>query len=157
MTIYTNTTDDLGWYVVEVTATLDVFSLLGDTITSNDPDHTPPFLNTWLHDSATGQKVYGTDNVPSDFLYKHSFNVTVGVIQVNTTSITEDNTAPYLLPIPERTHKVIFGQAWQYELGAVNDFEGDNVQVSVELRNAKDIIQFNNSTRTLWIDAGVTN
>ena len=31
MTIYTNKIDDAGWYVVEVTATLDVFSLMGDT------------------------------------------------------------------------------------------------------------------------------
>jgi len=99
MTIYTNKTEDAGWYVVEVTATLYVFNLLGDTDTNNDPDHTPAFLNTWLKD-AGGTKIYGTNNIPANFLYKHSFNVTIGVIEVNTTSITEDNTAPFLMPKP---------------------------------------------------------
>ena len=54
MTVYTNKTDDLGWYVVEVTASLTVIDLLGDLVSSNDPDHTPSFLNTWLNDPVTG-------------------------------------------------------------------------------------------------------
>jgi len=44
----------LGWYVVEVTATLNVLNLLGDLNTANDPDHTPAFLNTWLNDPVSG-------------------------------------------------------------------------------------------------------
>ena len=155
-TILTNSTADIGWYVIEVTATLDVFNYLGDLNTGNDPDHTPAFLNTWLKDGA-GTKIYGTENVPSDFLYKHSFNITVGIIEVNTTSITEDNNAPFLMPKPEKTHKLIAGQAWQYQLGVINDFEGDNVVASVQLRNAEGIIQFDADTLTLWIDEGATN
>ena len=54
MTVYTNKTDDLGWYNVEVTASLTVIDLLGDLVSSNDPDHTPSFLNTWLNDPITG-------------------------------------------------------------------------------------------------------
>lgn len=88
MTVYTNKTDDLGWYVVEVTATLEVYNLLGDLDPSNDPDHTPAFLNTWLKDPVTGQKIYGKEKLPPNFIYNYSFNVTVGVIQVNTTSVT---------------------------------------------------------------------
>ena len=108
VTIFTNDTDDLGWYVVEVTATLDVLNYLGDLNPGNDPDHTPAFLNSWLNDDS-GVKIYGTENIPPNFIYKHSFNLTVGVIEVNATSITENNTAPFFLPIPEKTHKVIVG------------------------------------------------
>ena len=32
MTVYTNKTDDLGWYNVEVTASLTVIDLLGDLV-----------------------------------------------------------------------------------------------------------------------------
>ena len=62
-----------------------------------------------------------------------------------------------LVPAPAKTHKVIAGLAWSYKLGAIQDFEGDNVRVGVELRNAIDVINFSEETMTLWIDAGVTN
>ena len=46
-------------------------------------------------------KLYGKESPPDDFIYKTSFNITMGIIQVNTTSITDENTAPYLLPKPK--------------------------------------------------------
>jgi len=52
---------------------------------------------------------------------------------------------------------VIAGLAWSYQLGIVNDFENDNVVVSAELRNAEGIINFNDESLTLWIEAGATN
>ena len=57
MTVYTNDLNDLGWYVLEITATLDVLDLLGDMDELNnlpredypdDPDNI--FLNTDLYD-----------------------------------------------------------------------------------------------------------
>ena len=61
------------------------------------------------------------------------------------------------MPKPEKTHKVIAGHAWQYQLGIINDFEGDNVVASARLRNAEGIVNFNADTLTLWIDEGTTN
>ena len=128
MTVYTNSLDDLGWYVLEITATLDVYELLGDMDELNnlptadfpdDPDNI--FLNTALYDTGvtinTGlsdpttvhPKLYGMESPPDDFIYASKFNITLGIIQVNETSITENNTAPYLLPKPAQTHKVIVG------------------------------------------------
>ena len=60
MTVYTADYDDLGWYVLEVTATLDNVDLLGDLNELNnlpaedypeDPDNI--FLNTDLYDLGT--------------------------------------------------------------------------------------------------------
>ena len=128
MSIYTNDLDDLGWYVLEITATLDVLDLLGDLDELNnlpvadypsDPDNI--FLNTALYDhdidintgladpSTVKKKVYGKEGPPKDFIYQTAFNITMGIIQVNESSITENNTAPYLLPKPESTHRVIIG------------------------------------------------
>jgi hypothetical protein len=85
MAIYTSDLDDLGWYVVEVTATLDVIDNLGDLDPSNnddlgyedDPDNI--FLNSALYDSA-GNKIYGKAKPPTDFVYQSSFNITIGII-----------------------------------------------------------------------------
>ena len=128
MTVYTSSLDDLGWYVLEITATLDVYDLLGDMDELNnlpredypdDPDNI--FLNTALYDTgvtiSTGlsdpatvhPKLYGKESPPNDFIYASKFNITLGIIEVNETSITENNTAPYLLPKPAREHKVIVG------------------------------------------------
>lgn len=132
MSVYTNSLDDLGWYVLEITATLDVLDLLGDMDELNnlpadsypdDPDNI--FLNTWLRDTGvtipTGYsdpatvhpKLYGKENPPEDLIYMSKFNITLGIIQVNETSITDNNTAPYLLPKPTREHRVIVGLAWE--------------------------------------------
>ena len=135
LTVFTNSLDDLGWYVLEVTATLDVFDYLGDLDSTNDPDN--HFANTWLNDPVTGQKIYGKSNPPPDFIYEHSYNITIAILQVNETSITDENTAPYLLPKPETTHKIIAGKAWSYSFGRINDFEFDKVTATIKLRNAE--------------------
>jgi len=105
--VYTDSLEDLGWYVVEVTATLDVFNYLGDFDPTNDPDN--HFTNSWLNDPITGQKIYAKSNPPPEFIYDHSYNITVAILEVNETSIRKENTAPYLLPKPQSTHKIIAG------------------------------------------------
>lgn len=117
MTVYTTNNDDLGWYVVEVTSTLDVINLLGDI----DEAETE-FFNTFLYDSA-GNKVYDSSNPPAGFVYETSFNITMGIIEVNETSITDNNTAPYFLPPPDREIKLIAGQDFEYQFGEVYDWE----------------------------------
>ena len=108
MSVYTNDLDDLGWYVLEITATLDVIDLLGDMDELNnlprenfpdDPDNI--FLNTYLKDTGstitTGlsdpatvhPKLYGKESPPDDFIYETKFNITLGVIEVNFTSVTD--------------------------------------------------------------------
>lgn len=113
--------DDVGWYNIEITSTLDVVNNLGDLDPTNDPDN--DFVNTWLTDPITGNKIYGKENPPPGLIYQHSFNVTVAVYNVNETSITEENTRPYLLPKPTTTHKLIAGHEWSYYVGDVFDFE----------------------------------
>lgn len=66
MAIYSDSFDDLGWYVVEVTATLDVIDYLGDLDPTNDPDN--DFANTFLYDS-NGNKIYDSNNPPDGFVY----------------------------------------------------------------------------------------
>lgn len=102
MTVYTNDYDDLGWYVLEITATLDHIELLGDLDELNnlpaenypdDPDSI--FLNTRLYDLGTTfdsklkqpieadlihPKLYGAESPPDDFIYQTSFNITMGII-----------------------------------------------------------------------------
>ena len=78
--------------MIEVTATLDVLDNLGDLDPTNNiklgiKDADNVFLNTALYDDF-GNKIYGKENPPSDFIYKTSFNITLGIIQVNETSIT---------------------------------------------------------------------
>jgi len=58
MTVYTTDYDDLGWYVVEVTSTLDVINLLGNL---DEPE--TEFLNTFLYDRA-GNKINDSSNPP---------------------------------------------------------------------------------------------
>lgn len=88
MSVYTNSLDDLGWYVLEITATLDVIDLLGDMDELNnlpreshpdDPDNI--FLNSALQDldvtiptglsnpSRVHPKLYGKESPPDDFIY----------------------------------------------------------------------------------------
>ena len=110
-----------------------------------------------MNDPITGAKLYSKSNPPPGFIYAHSFNVTVAIIEVNETSITEENTKPYLLPKPVTNHKVIAGKAWSYQLGRVNDFEGNKVTASAILRNAAKFIDFDSSTMTLSIDADKTD
>lgn len=107
LAVYTDSLDDLGWYLVQVTATLDVYNYLGDLDPSNDPDN--HFTNSWLNDPITGQKIYAKSNPPADFIYEHTYNITVAILEVNETSIRKENTAPYLLPKPVTTHKIIAG------------------------------------------------
>lgn len=99
MTVYTSDYEDLGWYVLEITATLDVVDLLGDMDEVNnlpadeypeDPDNI--FLNTALKDMGTtiatglsdpatvNPKLYGKESPPSDFVYATAFNITMGII-----------------------------------------------------------------------------
>lgn len=77
MAIFSNSLDDLGWYVVEITATLDVIDYLGDLDPTNDPDN--HFTNSFLYNAA-GTKIYDSNNPPDGFVYQSSFNITVGVI-----------------------------------------------------------------------------
>ena len=154
ITIYTLDKDTVGWYKIEVTSTLDVVNKLGDLDPTNDPDNA--FLNTWLKDS-TGKKIYGKENPPPGLVYQHSFNVTLAVYNVNATSITDENTRPYLLPKPTTTHKIIAGKAWEYYVGQAFDFENDKVSVSVEMRNAKEFLSFSEQTMKFSIEEGTTN
>lgn len=99
MSVFTDDLNDLGWYVLEITATLDVLDNLGDLDELNnlpvedfpdDPDNI--FLNSALYDTDivinTGlanpatvyKKVYGREGPPKDFIYQASFNLTMGII-----------------------------------------------------------------------------
>ena len=155
LAVYTKSLDDLGWYLIEVTATLDVVNFLGDLDPTNDPDN--GFVNTWLYDPVTNAKVYSKDNPPPGFIYAHSYNVTVAVLEVNETSITDENTRPYLLPKPQTTHKIIAGKEWSYQLGRVNDFEGNKVTATAILRNAASFINFDPDSMTLSIESRKTD
>jgi len=156
MAIYTSDLDDLGWYVVEVTATLDVLDNLGDLDPLNnsdlgnedDPDNI--FLNTDLYDGA-GNKIYGKEYPPSDFVYQSSFNITIGIIEVNETSITDNNTAPYMMPPPDREIKLVAGEALVYEFGRVYDFEGNDVSVIFKAGNADKYVSFDYETLTMTV------
>lgn len=140
---------------MEVTATLDVVNFLGDLDPTNDPDN--GFVNTWLYDPVTNAKIYSKDNPPPGFIYAHTYNVTVAILEVNETSITDENTKPYLLPKPETTHKVIAGKEWSYQLGRVNDFEGNKVTATAFMRNAASFIDFDADSMTLSIEADKTD
>ena len=146
--------DDLGWYVIEVTATLDVINNLGDFDETNDPDNV--FANSFLYD-AYGNKIYAAERPPPDFIYASSFNITLGVIEVNETSITDRNIAPYLVPPPDDTIRIIAGHDWEYQLGRVVDWEGDDATVSVEFRNAERLIDFDYDTLTMRIPGTLTD
>ena len=81
----------------------------------------------------------------------------LGVIRVNETSITDENTRPFVFPPPAREFKVIAGRAWTHEFGTVMDWEGDEVQVDLELRNAAQFVSFDKEAMTLSIEEGATN
>lgn len=83
--------------------------------------------------------------------------MTVAILKVNETSITDENTKPYLLPKPQTVHKVIAGQEWSYQLGRVNDFEGNKVTASAVLRNAKSFVKFDPESMTLSIERDTTD
>lgn len=158
MFIYTSNFDNLGWYLIEITATLDVIDYLGDSDeVYGDPNN--EFLNTFLYDmeSAGKEKLYWRDNPPKDFVYEAKFNMILGVIRVNDTSITDENTKPYMFPPPDREIRVVAGQPWYYELGMVMDWEGDDVQVDLDLRNAAQFVKFDREAMTLSIEEGATD
>lgn len=90
MAIYTSNYDNLGWYLLEITATLDVLDLLGEA-GDTYMDSSNEFLNTFLYDPDTFEKLYWKDSPPEDFIYEAKFNMILGVIQVNDTSITNEN------------------------------------------------------------------
>lgn len=146
LAVYTNDLEDLGWYVVEITATLDVI----DNLDGLD------FFNTFLYDSA-GIQVYSSESPPPGFVYQSSFNVTIGIIEVNETSVLDENSAPYLLPPPPREIKAVIGEELVFEFGNVYDFEDDDVTIYLEARNAWDYIDFDYETLTLYIAEGDTD
>ena len=158
MAIYTSNYDNLGWYMLEITATLDVVDYLGE---ADDVygDASSTFMNTFLYDldSPGKEKLYWRSNPPEDFIYETKFNMILGIIQVNETSVTEENTAPQMFPPPEREIKIIAGQAWTYKLGQVLDWEGDQVTVDLELRIAAEFVTFDRETMTLSIAEGATD
>ena len=158
MAIYTSNYDNLGWYMLEITATLDVVDYLGE---ADDVygDASSTFMNTFLYDldSPSKEKLHWRGNPPEDFIYETKFNMILGIIQVNETSVTEENTAPQMFPPPEREIKIIAGQAWTYELGQVLDWEGDQVTVDLELRIAAEFVTFDRETMTLSIAEGATD
>ena len=102
-------------------------------------------------------KVYGSDSPPPDFVYESKFILTLGVIQVNDTSITEGNNAPYFLPPPDKTIKIIAGHAWSYTFGEILDWEENPTTISIDLYNAKSFVSFDAETKTLSVPAGVTD
>ena len=153
MAVFSNDVNDLGWYVLQITATLDVVNNLGDMDPNNDPDN--DFLNSWLYQGQN--KIYGIERPPPGLVYESSFNITLGVIEVNETSVLETNSAPYMLPPPDSQVSIIAGQAWSYEFGRIFDFENNNVNMRVELRNAKNIVNFDADALTLSIRAGATD
>lgn len=65
LAVFTSDLDDLGWYVIEITATLDVINNLG---LIDDPGNDPDFFNSFLYNSS-GQKIYDSLNPPPDFVY----------------------------------------------------------------------------------------
>ena len=70
MAVYTSNYDNLGWYMIEVTAMLDVIDNLGDADEVYG-DSNNAFLNTFLYDmnSADKEKLYWRDNPQKDFVY----------------------------------------------------------------------------------------
>ena len=85
--------------MLEITASLDVYDLLGDLDELNnlpaesypdDPDNI--FLNTALYDpditintgmsdpATVNKKIFGVEGPPNDFIYQTSFNITMGII-----------------------------------------------------------------------------
>lgn len=158
MSVYTNDEADAGWYLIEVTAVLDVLDNLGDLDPNNDPDTPQNFLNTFLYDpNDPSTKIYAKEKPPPDLVYTTSFNVTVGIIVVNSKSIIADNSAPFMLPPPGFEEKVIAGEEWLYELGRVYDFEEDNVVVTASLGNAAKYVEFDSQALTLYIKEGATS
>ena len=70
MLVYTSNYDNLGWYLLEITATLDVIENLGEADeVYGDPSNA--FLNTFLYDmeSLDKDKLYWRDNPPDNFIY----------------------------------------------------------------------------------------
>ena len=102
-------------------------------------------------------KIYGSDNPPPGFIYESKFLLTLGIIQVNETSITASNNPPYLLPPPEKTIKIIAGHAWSYTFGEILDWEGDEAVISIDLNNAINFVNFDVETKTMSVPAGVTD
>ena len=145
--VFTNDLDDLGWYLIEITAELDVINYLDDT----------NYVNTWLKDPVTGAKIYSKANPPPDFIYTHSYNVTIAILEIGPDEITDENTKPYMLPKPVTIHKVIVGKAWSYTMGRVFDFEGNKVTVTALLRNAANFVDFDPNSMTLSIEEGKTD
>ena len=153
LVIYSNSLDDIGWYVLQVTATLDVIDNLGSIDDKDYPaDSDALFYNSFLYSS--GVKVYGSENPPSDLVYEASFNITVGVIEVNETSVTESNTEPYMLPPPDKEIKVLVGRSFQHEFGRIYDFEGDDVTVELQTKSASSFVRFDPKTRIMTIPSG---
>lgn len=139
--------------MIEITATLDVIDNLG---TLDDPSSDPDFFNEFLYDSA-GNKVYAAEFPPPDFVYESSFNITIGVIEVNETSVLDKNSAPYLLPPPPREIKAVIGEELVVDFGNAYDFEGDNVTIYFEARLAWEFIEFDYEALTLFIEEGATS
>ena len=90
-------------------------------------------------------------------MYQSAFNVTLGVIEVNETSVLADNSAPYLLPPPPREIKAVAGEAFEFQFGKAFDFEGDDVTVFFDGGNADEFVEFDFETLTLYIEEGVTD
>ena len=137
MAIYTSNYDNLGWYLLEITASLDVRDLLGEADDTYGDKSEEGFLNSFLYDPVSYEKLYWRENPPKDFIYEAKFEMILGVIQVNDTSITDENTAPYMFPPPEREIKIIAGRAWTYKFGRVLDWDSENPTVQIDLRNAE--------------------
>ena len=158
MSVYSTDLTELGWYVLEVTATLDVIDNLGDLNPANNAVDDPDviFLNSFLYDTS-GNKIYAKESPPPGFVYASSFNITLGVIEVNTTSVLDANTAPYILPKPSTTLKMIAGKAWTHSFGNAFDWEGNDITVTMDLRNAVNFFTFDKDTMTLSVPAGVTD
>lgn len=66
MAVSTNDLDNLGWYVVEITGSLDVINNLGSA--TDDTEEDAMFLNEDLYDD-TGRKIYHSNNPPDGFIY----------------------------------------------------------------------------------------
>ena len=156
MNVYTTDIDNLGWYVLEITATLDVINNLGNitTTTSTSSEH-HYFLNTLLYESGT--KVYATENPPPNFIYASTFNITLGVIEVNSTSVTVGNSAPYLIPHPGQVIKIIAARDFEYKFGEILDWEGNSATASIQLGNAKSFVNFDAETLTMSAPASATD
>lgn len=83
--------------------------------------------------------------------------MTIGIIEVNETSVIEENSAPYVLPPPPREIKIVAGEEFFYEFGNVYDFEGDDVTIVFQAGNAQDIIAFNYEELSMYIAAEDTD